>query len=179
MASKHGSKSPRNKPYKRRDINLYAAGNAIASNQGAMLKKAHEVVLAERLAVPLDDDQQTALCAAWRLAFDALLKGRGNESDWNTVVCSLNIALVLSENGFGPECEAQIIDALDGVFRSKLRQGRRDKWGLDGPAIQAIKEAYRTHEAQLEFATGAEIMAARDEVNRRIDSGNVYRDASQ
>lgn len=179
MASKHGSKSPRKKAYKAREINLNAAGNAFATNHAAIMQKAHQVITAERMARPLDKEQRTEISFAYRMAFDLILKGRGKESDWNTVVCSLNIAMVLAEAGFGREYQGQIIESLDGVFRAKERHAKTGKWGFDGPAITSIKTSYEVHEAQLEIVTGNEIMVARDEIARRVESGNVYRDAAQ
>jgi hypothetical protein len=102
--------------------------------------------------------------------------GRGDEQQWGTVVFTLNMAMLLAEAGYGPEYEPLLARALEGAFRARLRADQSGKWGFDGPALTAIAEALEVHEAQLEAATQADILAARDEMKRRINAGIVFRD---
>jgi hypothetical protein len=123
---------------------------------------------------PMGRARQSAIALHYRAAFDAMRSGRGDEDQWSMVVLGLNKALILSEMGYGPEWEARINAALEGAFRAKLRGDKTGKWGFDGPALSAIAEALEVHEAQLEAATQAEILEARDKLKRRIEAGIVF-----
>ncbi|MBV8666713.1 MAG: hypothetical protein JO269_09535 [Burkholderiaceae bacterium] len=129
-------------------------------------------------ALPMTDDQIADLSIAFRLAFQAMLTGAADEQQWSTCVASLNIAMVLAERGIGPEYLPQFTAALDGAFRARIRATRTGKWGFDGDAIQAIKEAFSAHELQIEHATKQEIREALIEVRLRVDAGQVYQEAA-
>lgn len=131
----------------------------------------------EALQEPMTDDQISDLALAFRLAFANMLNGHADEQNWSTIVCSLNIGLIMAEKGIGQEYEPQFNIALEGAFRAKIRGDRTGAWGFDGPAIQAIKEAFSIHEAQIELATKAQILDAMHEVHRRIDEGNIFEES--
>lgn len=124
---------------------------------------------------PMQQDKQDDVALFYRFAFDAMQQGRGSEEQWGTVVFTLNMAVLLCERGYGPEWEDLLNRALEGAFRAKVRADKTGRWGFDGPALSAIREALEVHEAQMAAATQADILAARDEMHRRIDSGNVFR----
>lgn len=161
------SKKPRNKSYKPRPVSKVGGLFAI--------RAAHETAELKR---PMSDEQITDLEVAYRLAFHDMLNGRATEENWCVCVCSLNIALVLAERGLGEEFIPRINEALEGAFRAKIRAARTGKWGFDGDAIQAIKDAYEVHEEQIKFTTKQEIRDALHEVHRRADEGNVFREAA-
>lgn len=123
---------------------------------------------------PMSGDQTTDLGVAYRMAFEQMLTGDACEEHWSTVVCSLNIAMVLAERGLGDEYLPRINDALEGAFRAKLRASRTGgTWRFDGEAIQAIKFAFEVHEEQLRLAAKHEVIGALHEVRRRVDIGHV------
>lgn len=127
---------------------------------------------------PMSNDQITDLEVAYRLAFHDMINGRATEENWCVCVCSLNIALVLAERGLGEEYIPALNTALEDAFRAKIRAGRTGKWGFDGDAIQAIKDAFAVHEEQIKLAMKQEIRDALHEVYRRADEGNVFREAA-
>ncbi|WP_261533074.1 hypothetical protein [Burkholderia multivorans] len=127
---------------------------------------------------PMSDDQARDLGIAYHMSLERMLKGSGDEETWSTVTCSLNIALVLAERGIGAEFEAQIVRALDGAFRAKQRADQTGRWVYDGDAIHEIREALAVHDEQMRVALVGEVRAALREVHRRIDAGNVYREAA-
>lgn len=129
-------------------------------------------------AAPIIEDDQKDLHIAYRTSYDAMLRGAGTEETWSTVVVSLNVALILTEQGIGAEYEPDLVGALDGAFRAKIRAGRIGRWGFDGPAITAINLAFQIHEAQIELVSKAEVRAALQEVYRRINEGHIYREAA-
>ena len=124
---------------------------------------------------PMTEEDIGDLAIAFRLAFAAMLNGGADEQQWSTCVVSLNIAMVLAEQGIGEEYIRQFNDALEGAFRARIRANHGSGWGFDGPAQQAIKLAFEAHEAQLQCSTKREIRDALLEVYRRVDSGDVFK----
>src|SRR5271165_6989274 len=156
----------KNKPHRPRTVS--AVGGLFA------IQKKHDDAA---LRQPMTDDQITDLSLAYRLAFTAMTNGAADEQQWSTCVTSLNIALVLAERGTGDEYMQQFNEALEGAFRARMRANRTGLWGFDGPAQQAIKWAFEAHEAQLECCTKQEIRDALLEVRRRVDTGDVFKEA--
>ncbi|WP_109479187.1 hypothetical protein [Paraburkholderia sp. C35] len=127
---------------------------------------------------PLEAADQRDVAIAFGSSIDAISKGKGEISHAETLACMCNTSLVLTERGFGPEYEADIIAALDALFRLQLRFKRTGKLGFDAPGLQALRRAYDVHTAQVEIAGQGELMAAGNEVSRRIKEGNHYREAA-
>lgn len=128
--------------------------------------------------MPLAQDKQTDLAVGFRLAFMSMLNGYASEENWAVCVCSLNIALVLAEWGYGEDYIPQLNAALEGAFRSKVRAGRTGKWGFDGPAITAIEFAFEVHEEQIKAVPQHIVPKALAEVHKRADEGNVFMEAA-
>lgn len=127
---------------------------------------------------PMAVSQTLDLGIAYHVALDEMLHGRGTEEHWSTVVCALNIALVLAEMGFGTDQIAIMKAALDGAVRTRDRARRVGTWAFDGDGMSAIRLAMETHDQQMEIVTKATILAAIAEVHRRIDSGNAFQEAA-
>lgn len=132
--------------------------------------------MAQRLAnrsierQPLRDSQTRDLGIAYRVAFDLLRSGRGTEESWSTLACALDMADVFAGCGIGPEHEALIGDALDGMARAKERSKRTGRWVLDGDALNDVRNALMVYDAQIEAATVGDMREAIAEVERRIDA---------
>ncbi len=129
-------------------------------------------------AAPLQPSQLTDLGVAYWLSMENLTKGAANEESWSCVVCALNIGLVMAERGIGAEYELDLVAALDGAFRAKVRSARTGSFRLDGDAIQAINHALKIHDAQMEVASRAQVTAAMEQVHARMAQGNIYREAA-
>lgn len=129
-------------------------------------------------AAPLRHDQLSDLGIAYWISLDNLRAGDANEECWSCVTCALNIGMVLSERGIGPEHEQAFVHALDGAFRAKRRSARTGNFRLDGQALTDIEAAFHIHDQQMTLATRAEIGAAMATVRQRIDAGNVYKEAA-
>jgi hypothetical protein len=129
-------------------------------------------------AVPLTDSQLTDLGVAYWLSMEQLRNGAATEEAWSCVVCALNIGMALCEAGIGDEYEKMFALALDGAFRAKVRSAKTGTFRLDGDAIRAITFCLEVHDVQLEQATRAQVTEAMRTVHRRIEDGNVYRDAA-
>jgi hypothetical protein len=122
---------------------------------------------------PLEQDQKIDLGLVYRLAFNSLRSGRGKETDFHTLACAMNIALVLCECGYGGEWIEQVKAAQDGLMRCFNRGQKTGAWGLDGDAMAAMGEAMALHDEQLALARQKEIRDAVAEVQRRIVNGET------
>ncbi len=110
---------------------------------------------------------------AW-LCLSTMMAGHGNEETWGVIVKNLNVAIILTEMGYGPEWAPRIRDAMRGTWRAKLRNDRTGRWGFDGPAAAAIREALEVHAVQLEHASRADVLEALDRMFDSLATGNVY-----
>ncbi|MCM2543891.1 hypothetical protein ACVCII_24095 [Burkholderia glumae] len=128
----------------------------------------------------MDLQQTTDLGIAYHIALDEMIHGRGTEEHWSTVACALNITLVLAERvKKGVPGWIELTNrALAGVVRSRDRARRVGAWGFDGEALADVKEALVLHDEQMAIFNKGEIMAALAEVHRRIDAGEVLKEAA-
>ncbi|WP_321902063.1 hypothetical protein [Paraburkholderia tropica] len=127
---------------------------------------------------PMDISQTTDLGIAYHVALNEMINGRGTEEHWSTIVCALNIALVLAETGPGLDSIGIIKSALDGMVRARDRARRSGRWGFDGEALNVVKISIEVHDAQLATVTKAAVLAALAEVHRRIDAGDAFEEAA-
>lgn len=123
---------------------------------------------------PLADNQQRDIGLAYRLPLQSMLRGYGTEEAWNTLTCSMNIALILAEKGNGAAHIETIKHAQDALLRARARAARTGKWALDGEGIHHLKDAANIHDEQLSRETRGTITAALNEVHRRIEIGEVF-----
>jgi hypothetical protein len=129
-------------------------------------------------AAPLHDGQLQDLGLAYWLSLEQLRTGEAHEEAWSVIVTALNIGMALTETGIGAEHEQVFNDALAGAFRAKTRSARTNSFRLDGDAMRDIEAALTIHDAQMEAASRAEILAAMRLVRQRVDEGHVYKDAA-
>lgn len=160
-------KKPRNKKYRPRPV--AQAGDLIAIDR---------CIARGQSAAPLAADQLADLGLAYWLSLEQLRTGDATEEAWSCVVAALNIAMALAETDIGAEHEQAIVRALDGAFRAKVRSAKTGNFRLDGDAMRDIEAALTIHDGQMELATQGETVAALQLVRRRIDEGNVYREAA-
>jgi hypothetical protein len=126
----------------------------------------------------LKPDQVTDLGVAYWLSFENLRTGDANLESWSCVACALNVALVLCEKGIGAEYEQQLVKALDGCFRAKIRSAKSGNFRLDGEALRDIETALQIHDQQMQLAKRWEVTAAMQTIYKRLKDGNVYQEAA-
>lgn len=124
--------------------------------------------------MPLADDQTRDLGLAYHLALQALLNGNGTEQTWSTLACSINIALLLAENGIEASAIPAIKLAQEALLRVRDRAQRTGKWAFDGDGIRVTLAAVNIHDEQISLATRKQVTDALNEVHRRIDDGEVF-----
>jgi hypothetical protein len=159
--------SQRRKAYRPRPVSGIGGITAIA--------KRHDV---QALQVPMNLDQAVGIECSYRLAFEQLTHGQPTEENWAMVTFSLNMAIVMADQGLGQEYTGKIAAALEGASRARMRGVKTGRYGLDGPAITAILEAFAVHDEQIRIATKAEVKAAINEMHRRMDAGICYREVA-
>lgn len=160
-------KKTRNKKYRPRPIALGGGLTAVA-----------KCYARGQDAAPLNGDQLSDLGLAYWLSLEQLRTGDATEEAWSVVVTALNIVLGMVESGVGAEYAQTFNDALAGAFRAKTRSAKRGNFRLDGDAMRDIEAALTVHDAQMEIASRAEVVAAVTLVRKRVDEGSVYRDAA-
>lgn len=133
-------------------------------------------VVRQNQGLPIDSRARDELEADAWLCLTTMLAGHGNYETWGVIVKNLNVAIILTEMGYGAEWAPYIRLAMDGAYRSKQRADRTGRWGLDGQAAAAIREALQVHTAQLERASKADVLEALRQMYDSLATGNVYRD---
>ena len=118
--------------------------------------------------MPLADDQQRDLGIAYRMQLQVMLRGAGTEEAWSTLTCSINIAMVLAEQGIVANAFHCIKRAQDALITCRDRSNKVGKWGFTGDEAKAVMRACAIHDEQLELATKAQVSSALNEVYRRL-----------
>ena len=127
---------------------------------------------------PMADTKQVDLAIQSHLAFESIVCGQGKLHDLEVLASTANVALVLAEQGYGPECEIKIKDAAQAVLRAHTRAGKHSgRIGFDGPGAQAIRDLIDIHTQQLAAASQADVIDALHTVQARIKAGKVERSA--
>lgn len=134
--------------------------------RSAHLKQA-EAYWSTTWKLPLSHRKQVEVGIWFRTALELVLGGRAKREDMDVVSTALNIALVLAQEGYGPEWQPRIEQALEGMKRAYERLDEMGRGVLDGPGMTAVKEAFEVHDEQLRLATAEEVRNALKEVARR------------
>jgi hypothetical protein len=131
-----------------------------------------------RDANPLTPSQQTDLGLCHHIAFENMLK-RGSEEDWYVLASSMNVALVLAEQGYGTEYIPDVKAAMESIMDCKYRADRTKRWAFDGDGIQSMRRALDLHDQQCAMATRAEIKAALQAIVKRANEGFIVKRANE
>ncbi|PYE13384.1 hypothetical protein C7410_14739 [Paraburkholderia silvatlantica] len=121
----------------------------------------------------LTGSQQTDLALCYHIAFENMLKG-GGEEDWYVLAGSLNVALVLAEQGYGEEFIPEIKSAMESLMSVKYRADRIGRWAFDGDGIQHMRIALEVHDQQCALAKRSEIKKALKMITERANAGHMY-----
>jgi hypothetical protein len=124
---------------------------------------------------PMENEHQLNIGLNYRMAFQSLCSLHAKEEDFHNLAFSINIALILAEMGLGKEWIEQVKAAQVGLMRCLKRSEDTGRWGLDGDAIQLLKEVMKLHDEQLEEATQKQIAQAMQEMLVRLGDGDVIK----
>lgn len=154
------AKQKRQSPYRQRSLNPMGGLGILADRQ------------------PMSDGQLTDLALGYWIAFDNMTMNASTEYDWNIVTGSLNIGIVMCEEGINEEAMDLFKRALDASFKTKQRGERTGVWRYDGGDIETIRNALAAHDQQCgKVNQGTMVNVIRD-VQKRVDSGLVYTEAA-
>lgn len=109
-----------------------------------------------------------------RLALQTMISGDSTDTDWGMITSSINLALILAEQGYGIEHENVFIRAQEALVRSHIRGTRTGKWRFDGEGLQDIRDAITLHEEQCDIVSMGDIEIGLNEVANRINKGIVF-----
>ena len=99
--------------------------------------------------MPMQQRKQTDLALAARMAFESVQRGTANEADRDTLVCMVNVAMVLAGKHCGPDDLDDQLAAQDALLRADGRVLQGKRWNFDGEGRTAILRAIDAHEQQI------------------------------
>lgn len=124
--------------------------------------------------MPLPEDQQRDIGIAYRASLQAMLRGHGTEQTWSTLAVSLNIALMLCQQGFHAGKIAVIRRAQEAMITCRNRADVHNRYGFTGDEARAVMTACNIHDEQTAMASKDQISTAIREVHRMVQNGEVF-----
>jgi hypothetical protein len=122
----------------------------------------------------LDQSKLRDIGVPVHLAIEAMRTGHGEQGEaWGILAGSVNVALLLAENGIGNEYIGQIKEAQAALMRCRERAERTSVWAFDGDGYNAVASVIDLHEQQLAEGNVGVIERALYEGRRRVDCGEV------
>ena len=123
----------------------------------------------------LDGDQRFEISkTGWASLTVVVADHAANVDHWADLATVANLALMLAEQGYGPEHEAVFIRAQEALTRMYARGTQKNIWRLDGAGLQDMRDTLELHDLQCEHATNGDIQQALTTIRDRIVSGNVF-----
>ena len=115
------------------------------------------------LTIRFDEDSERTLQLLPHQELEQLREGKGEEKNWHTITCRLNIGLTLAYNIF-TDCKQELDDALQCMREIYARNERIGKWILTGDELRIVGQGlFLTDEMQLK-STRRELNTAMDVV---------------
>lgn len=99
--------------------------------------------------VPMKATKQVDLLLAARMAFESVQRGTANDADRDTLVCLVNVAMVLAGKHCSPEDLDDQLAAQDALLRADGRVLQGKRWNFDGEGRTAVLRAIEAHEQQI------------------------------
>ena len=123
---------------------------------------------------PMESNRQTDLALAARIAFDSVQRGTAVDADRDTLVCMVNVGMVLAGKHCGPDDLDAMLAAQDALLRADARQAQGKHWNFDGEGRIAILAALDLHEQQIAALGQAYITDALLTVREMRAAGQVH-----
>lgn len=102
-------------------------------------------------------------------AMQAMVQGRGSKEMWDRLVGAINIAIVLCEQGVGPEYREQLVAGMQALLDCGVRSVKKDRFAFTGDELRIMNEALDIHDAQLVNIRAIDVDRAAAEVVRRLN----------
>ncbi len=103
------------------------------------------------------------------MAMQAMVQGRGDRTQWDRLVGAINVAIVMCEQGIGPEFRATLEAAREALLQCGIRGVKKGKFLFTGDELSAMNEALACHDAQMENVRAIDVDRAANEVIRRLN----------
>jgi len=103
-------------------------------------------------------------------AIEAMSKGQGTITDWQSLVDMLNICEMMALQGIGPEALAVCNLAQKALSDAAKRYEAINRMGLTGQGIQAIREVYSYHDLQRTSISRSEYERIIDKTRNHLNS---------
>jgi hypothetical protein len=168
--NKHGSPARRDKRYTPKAKNKHG-GLAVID---AIAGEGEARYIIEQVNQPLRPVDVGVVETKYWIALADVRTGAGTEKSWSYLCTCLNLTLGLCELGFGKEHLPQILQAFEGAQRAMVRGKQSGTYRFDGPGLTALTDVLQVHEAQLEFTTTKDLLAAEKIVAARVKQGHTY-----
>jgi hypothetical protein len=94
-------------------------------------------------------------------ALTSLVQGRASRHDMEILICTCNMTAALAVQGYGKEWTEEIVAGEAAV----LAIATRPRWLCRGEELNAVREMFDVHDAQLEVVTVREIETAMDYID--------------
>ena len=98
---------------------------------------------------PMEASRQTDLALAARMAFESVQRGTANDADRDTLVCLVNVAMVLANKHLSAADLDDQLAAQDALLRADGRALTGKAWNFDGEGRRAMLVAIDAHEQQI------------------------------
>ncbi len=127
------------------------------------------------MARPLSETVKQKFLTDIVVAIVAMTRGGGAIQHFHTLATMIEISAIFIKGVFYEKSyEPALVEAKNGLFRSKQRYESSNVFGLDGPAIQAIKECQEIFKDVLDNITGTDLANAIDIINKNLREKNFY-----
>jgi hypothetical protein len=125
--------------------------------------------------VALSPARLHTLAIGHHMSLQAVRDGRGTDADMGRLAEALNVAMVLSDRGFGRDELPNIKAAQRELVDAEGPSRKAGRWILSERAYHAVGDALEIHDQQLELATEADVQAAAIAVKSLGTAGEVIR----
>lgn len=127
---------------------------------------------------PMNENQLTDLAIGYWLAFDNMTRRESTGYDWNIIAGSLNIAIVMCEEGIKEEALDIFRRSRDASLRAKKRGEEKGIWRYDGADIDTIRTALSIHDQQITQITQGRMVKVINDVRDRVERGHVINEVT-
>lgn len=127
------------------------------------------------MARPLSETVKQKFLTDIAIGLLAMTRGAGEIKHFHTLATMVELSAVFVKGVFYEKSyEPDLIEAKNGLFRAKERYEANNVFGLDGPAIQALKECQEIFKDVLDNITGTDLANAIDIINKNLREKNFY-----
>lgn len=102
-------------------------------------------------------------------ALSNMARGVGDKEDWERLVGAMNCAIIMTEQGIGPEYEADVVAAREALIACGKRAVKNNhRFIFTGDELKVMNQALDVHDLQLKSVRAIDVDKAAAEVERRL-----------